>query len=615
MNALLCVKFAAMEFGATEFAAWVTSRIDLEKKKKVKPAWPSQLQAMKQSSAINVHADPDTFPDRLFKERAPNQTPEQFKYQKENYRCTTNPVFQDYLSAIGRAWIDGNWQIIWPEGAEDMRDYVEEQFPTFGSLEVFMRHVCPPIKSVDANGLFAVRPSDFKVITREDGAQVIDDRNGFTPCVYYHRSDSILDFRPDLVIAVDAEKSEVIAADGQVVKDGRIIYAYTPTYIMRSRQIGNKIDNTYTIDMVFEHGEGVMPCRQLAGVPMIGPDGVIYWISPFYYAVANLDFALVGRNWLQSMMSNCAFPFRIVQVTPCDFKDKTGRCHNGSWISLTDGKVSGTCSACNGRGHRVPISPLGEYQYHVESGIDGKSNGPSRSPVEYVEPGDTSMRFVADQVAVDTEKARGILHLHSSNSEVKGSADMTATGMAIDQTAQFAFVRSISDQLFDIYQWILDRVSWQRYSNYDQAPTLIYPQHFDFRTDADIWTSIQKARDASAPPYLIQSLYLSLLNNMNISDPESQALFETIVGADRLFTMSSDEITHRKAQGLIEPWQVTLHDGSLQLAKQLTRDVVGFSKLELSDRIEKLQELSKTLTFVPKVEGSIDILKQKLNGL
>ena len=603
-----------MEFGQAEFTAWVARRVEAEKKKGIKPAWPAQAQAIKQAEAINVHADPDTFPDRLFKERAPNQTPEQFKYQKANYRCTTNPVFQDYLSAIGRAWIDGNWQIIWPDGSEDMQKYVDEQLPVFGSLEIFMRHVCPPIKSIDANGVLAVRPAGFKVITREDGTVVIDDREPFTPTVYYHRSESILHLTNDLVVAVDAEKSEVLVGDKEV-KEGRIIYAYTPERIMRARQYGKREDNTYVIDLVYEHGEGVMPCRQLAGVPMIGPDGVIYWISPFYYAVANLDFALVGRNWLQSMMSNCAFPFRIVQVTPCDFKDDTGKCQGGLWLSLAGGKVEGTCKACGGRGHRVPISPLGEYQYQVSTDLDGKSTSPTRSPVEYVEPGDTSMKFVADQVATDTEKAKSILHLHSSNSEVKGSSDMTATGMAIDQTAQFAFVRSISDQLFDIYDWLLKRISWQRYSNYEQVPTLIYPQHFDFRTEADIWVNIERARNAGAPPYVIQSLYMALLNNQLVSNPEAQSVFETVVGADRLFTLSGAEITARKAQNLIEPWQITLHDGSLQLAMQLARDVEGFNSLPVADRVAQLVELAKSVTFVPKAATSLDLLKERLNGV
>ena len=604
-----------MEFGLDEFKAWVAQRIEAEKQKRIASAWPAQAQAVKQTEAISVHADPDKFPERLFKERAPNQTVEQHKYQKQNYRCTTNPVFQDYLSAIGRAWIDGNWQIIWPEGSDDFKTYVDEDFPIFGSLEMFMRHVCPPLKTVDANGIIAVRPSGFKVITREDGQVVIDDRDPFTPSVYYHRSEHILLLRNDLVIAVDAEKSMVIGSDGKEVKDGRIIYAYTPDFIFRASQYGKKAENLYRVDLAYEHGEGVMPCRQLAGVPMIGPDGVIYWISPFYYAVANLDFALVGRNWLQSMMSNCAFPFRIVQVTPCDFKNDKGRCNGGTWISLEDGKAHGVCSMCNGRGHRVPISPLGEYQYTVETGLDGKSTAPSRSPVEYVEPTDTSMRMVSDMAELDTEKARSILHLHSSNSNVKGSQDMTATGMAIDQTAQFAFVRQISDQLFDIYEWALNRISWQRYSNYDQVPTLIYPQHFDFRTEADIWANIKQARESSAPPYVIQSLYYALLNNQLVSNPDAQAVFETVVGADRLFTLTSDEITQRKAQGLIEPWQITLHDGSLQLVLQLTRDVEGFEKLELSDRISKLVELAKSSTFVAQVPNSIDLLTQRLNGV
>lgn len=599
-----------------QFEAWIKARAKTDKPKD--EPWPNQLRAIKQATAIKAHSDTDFFPDFLFKERAPNQTPEQFKYTRANYKCTTHPVFMDYLSTIGKAWIDGNWQINWPEGSDEFKKYVTEELPRFKSLELFMKQVATPLKSVDANGVIAVRPTGFEYI-EVDGQIVPDTSKRVTPTVYYHSSADIIVFRPeDLLIALDAERSEIITDGDKVKREGQIFYAYTRNEIFKAEQYGRKSDRTFRVSLWFKHEMDAVPCRQLAGVPMIGVDGEIYWISPFYYAVPLLDMALINKNWLQHMMANCVFPFRVVRMESCDFKDSKGSCQQGAWINIATGEHDGNCPKCKGTGRRVPISPLGEYQWHEGEGLD-KGKGPSYSPVEYIEPGDTSVRFVSDQVELDTEGARKLLHLHSS-SQASASPDKTATELIIDHESNGAFVRPVSDQLFDLYEWLLNTIAWQRYDGTDVdplsvVPSIIRPQTFDLRTQADIWAQIKAAKDAGAPPFIMQQLYHDVLNTMNVSDPVKAALYETVVAADRLFGLSGDEVTARKAQSSVEPWQITLHDSGYQLALQLMRDVDGFDTLDLTARIEKINELAKSVTFVPTGGTSVDRIREILNGV
>ena len=85
--------------------------------KNVPNYYPTYIRAVEQRDSIRVHADTEYKPVNLFKKRAPNQTQEQHDYVLANYRCTTNPVWQDYMTVIGRTFIDSNWAIIWPDAS------------------------------------------------------------------------------------------------------------------------------------------------------------------------------------------------------------------------------------------------------------------------------------------------------------------------------------------------------------------------------------------------------------------------------------------------------------------------------------------------------------------
>lgn len=584
--------------------------IEVEREKRKKHELPrysaTYIDAVKQRDRIKVHADPDYFPELIFNKRSPNQTEEQFKYVRENYQCTTNPVWQDFISIVGKSFIDTNWQIVWQDEDEDFKKYVTDNFPKYGSLETFIKEVVPSLKELDANGVIAVRPYRFQFVETEDGIK-INDKELFEPTVYYHPCENVIYYTDDYSLCVDDEKSEVLVADKKK-KEGRVFYMYTTESIFKIIQIGKKEDNQYAISWQYDHNEGRKPCTKLKGVPIINSRGELYWVSRFYYAVPLLDLALANRNILQVSINNSVFPFRVMMATDCDFRDSHSYCHKGSLLSLEDGMNLGNCGRCQGTGSLIPVSPLGVYLWQQPSAIDQK--GFPAKPVEYISPANDPLIFVREQVEIDTQKARAILHLQTSNSDVKGSENMTATGTAIEMTNQYAFIRSESEQIFDLYDWALETIAWQRYGTYDVVPTLVYPQHFDFRTEADIWEEIKSARESEAAPYVISELYYKLFNSRFASDPEAQQKFETLLAADQLFALSDQQIALRKAGNSLENWQLSLHHSGLQFINQLIDNDNQYLKKELKDRVTLLVDFAKNITFV-KTENIINTI---LNG-
>jgi len=552
-----------------------------------------------QVKKILPHADEDYLPEHLIENRAPNATDEQVSYIRKNWKATTNPVFHELLNVIQRGFIDDNWQIIWED--EDFQEYCEDMFPEYGSLESFIKEVAPPIKYTDANAVLAVRPKGFSYIVEdgeyvvdEDGGLIVDDTQELEPALYVYPSERVLIRDEEFYLVVDEEKS-LVEYNAKKVRDGRVLYLYTKNEIYKIVQVGKKVDNRYETFLYFAHDEGVVPATEFKGIPKKLRNGKLMQVSPFRYATDLLDLALTNKNYLQISVNNVVFPFRVMMADKCTFANEEGRCDGGKWVSNDNGLHVGNCSKCKGTGQNTPYSPLGVYLWDKEHGLNGQGNLPFK-PVEFVEAPTSGLEFVQSLVDSDTDKAKDILHLQKSEAQ-NTSSNKTATETVYNDNGQISFVRYNVHQLFDLWLWALNRISFQRYESYDEVPELIYPRTFDFRSETDIWNQIKTARESEAPVSIMHDLFKSLLNNLYASSPNTQKVFDTILGADKLFALSEMQIASRKASNTIEGWEVVLHDSGVQLVEQLMRDDVNYLDLELQVRIEKLIDLAKNSIF------------------
>jgi len=587
--------------------------VDAEKKagKDLEKAYGKEyIAAVNQVAKIRPHSDEDYLPIELINNRAPNATDEQVKYVRDNWKATTVSVFQEFLTVIGRGFIDDNWQLIWKEQNEGFREYCETEFPEYSSMKSLMKEVTPSLKYPDPNALMAVRPHGFmylkdaqgEYIKDEDGLFILDDTQLIQPAAYFHMSDKVLIREENFYLAVANELS-LVEYGGKTVREGRVMYAYNTEDIYRIEQYGKKIDNVYRTTLYYAHGEGVVPCTELKGVPKKMVNGKLTQVSPFRYATDLLDLALTNKNWLQLSVSSVVFPFRVMMADKCTFANDEGRCSDGKWINSKDGMHNGTCPNCNGTGNNVPYSPLGVYLWEKpEGGLDRSGSMPK--PVEFVEAPVTGLDFVQGLVDKDTKGAKEILHL-TTPEQTNGSQGKVATVAVMNDQGQISFVRYNVHQIFGLWDWLLKRVSFQRYENYDNVPTLVYPQTFDFRSEADIWEQIKVAREAEAPVSIIQDLFRSLLNNIHASSPEAAKIFDTIVDADKLFALSDIAMASRKAAGVIENWELTLNSSAIQLVNQLIRDDPNYLDKEPKDRIELLIKLAESSTLAVNTNDAV----------
>lgn len=563
--------------------------------------------AVKQRERIKVHAEVDAYPEDLFKKRAPNQSEEENEYLKDNYKNTTHPVFVDYLSIITSGLNDYNWEIEYPENAESYKEFIDNEIVGFGSLEGYVKQIVPTIKSKDANGVFTffVEPKYVEV----DGEYRIDDTQKLKPQPVYYMCDRVVGWGEGEYAMFESYERSMVEYYGKMQRVGRVFFYYDTEWIYKVVQKGKLTDNAFDIVPIFNHALGKLPCIKTKGVPSITPSGHVYYTSPFYYSVDLLDWSLTYSNYLNVSIANSAFPFRIMVGDPCDFVSERGKCYEGKWIDA-EGHHGGSCPSCKGSGMKVRVSPMGTYLLRPRMGQDDGDTSFAK-PVEYVSPSREILDFVKEMAKQYFDDARSILHIHSSNSEVKGSEDMTATGMAIDQKAKFAFVQPISDQIFDIYQFYLDLFAQLR----DEEPAkLTYPKSFDFLTAEDILADIEAARAANAPDIVVHSLIYQFIANRFHSDGQMAKVFEVLIAADRLLTLTREEIIQRKAQGMLENWEVVLHDSGIKFINDLITANPNFLELELEEQVTQLEAIAKETTPNPTATRVVELQNRLLGA-
>lgn len=550
---------------------------------------------------ISYHAVKGIFPEKLFKNRSPNETEKEATYIKDNYKQHTLPVFLDYMSTITRPFGDGNWSINYQEdentfkkSGTTMQDYVESNLPKYGSLENFIKGILPSIKSVDANGFIAIRPEEIDYILGDDEEFIIDPLKLYEPTVYYFASKDVIDYEDnEYYMFLSCEKSN-IKFNGKNVKEGNVYELYTPDAVFFIIQHGLKSDNLFKVEKFYTHNLGSCQVEQLKGIPTLKGDKIL-WQSPFLYATDLLDLVATNANFLQALINSCVFPVKVMFGSPCEFRDMetNALCDGGNLIISGQQRV---CPSCNGIGLKSRISPLGTMLLNPSTKFspDGEQNS-RQDPLQYISPQIHTLEFLDQKIEKDTLSARRILHLQTTNSVVKGTQDMTATGLALDVKAMYAFVKPISDQIFHIYEFCLNAIGLQRYGESFNPPAMTYPKTFDFKSSEDYLVDISNAIKNNLPPSFIQLLLLQFINSYYGDNQKSTQIFKLVMSADRLFGLSQDDINMKLARGTVQKWEDILHTSILTFVNDSLIIDEKFLEKDTITQTEALQLKAKTI--------------------
>lgn len=537
--------------------------------------------------SVEIHAVKGMFPEKLFRLRSPNETDEEIKYRREAYKQTTLPVFIDYLGVQQRAFSDSNWSV---EYAPDNDVYLksEETFHAYVDkieLEKFIFDLVVPNKAIDGNAVLCIKPETIEP-TAEGEEQPL-----FEPKPYIYPTTSILSYQEHEFYMIDSGRKSAVSYGSVTEQSGYIIEFYDENSIWEAVQIGKKTDYNFTINLVFTHNSGKVPVKRLAGVATL-VDNEIVWQSPFCYATDNLDLVALDNSNLQISKARTAFPIPVMYGIPCEFEDSSGNRCNGGSIMDEDGKVK-TCTACGGSGLKTRLGVNRTVLLNPATPISEGETKLTQEPLKYVSPSPEILEFLRKEISEHEQRARKIMHLPDADENIKSNEGQTATGSGNKLKSLYAFIKPISDQVFDLYEFALNTIGWQRYGEYFNAPRVNRPIYFDFKTEADYIADIESARKAQLPSYAIRASILKYLQTFYFTDSISSMALKLIDHCDRLLGINNDEVTVMGAKGLVAPYEIIIHYSAWTLIDELLTDNPKFFEQDANVQKEQFVQRAK----------------------
>jgi hypothetical protein len=575
--------------------------------------------------SILPHTRPDIYPAHLLSVRAPNQTDAQAEYIRANYKPTTLSVFEDFKATISRAFADQNWSIRYsPElepifGEDTFQRYVNQEIERFGSLEAFVKTMLPTLKLIDPNGIIAIEPEDIDTIENEQGEEVVSNEL-IRPMPEYYSCKSIVGQDYGEYYMVITDDYSKVRNGSKEEKSGIVLEIYDTMNIWKVYQIGKKSDYTFSEpELYYSHNLGYVPAQKLQGMPqLIG--GEINFQSPFITAVPLLDQVILDESYLQISKATSAFPFMVALGEICEFTDREGnKCQDGQIFDPINGGYR-TCSSCNGSGVKSRFSPTGMLLIKPKTALSEGDSALSGEYLKFVSPPMDTLNFLRTEIEQQMAKARRILHLPSSDESGTIGEASTATGSLNKLRALYAFIKPISDQLFNLYEFCLVTMGRMRYGENFGGVNLVYPTSFDISTPSDYLAVISEGVKAGVPPSITFSNVYNYIKAIHYTDEETSAVYDLILNADELLLMSSADIALRVANGTIEKYQDVIHHSAPQLIMELIRNHIPtegaqrFIDLPMAEQIAALNRLASDRIAV-QLDPIQQAQQELLNGI
>jgi hypothetical protein len=376
---------------------------------------------------------------------------------------------------------------------------------------------------------------------------------------------------------VQRSECSIIEVAGKQVREG-LIYRYIgPEYYVEYSQTGKKEDYTFEVTMFLEHEIGYTPAIRTKGIAKI-IEGSVCYSSIISLALPHLNNAVIDATGLAQVKAKLMYPTRILIDEPCDYTDGPYHCETGHikyFDNELDKHIDKLCPSCHGTGWKRNVGISSEIRINPTAGrIDGEATGilNANNVMAYVSPPTESAKFLRDEINMAIVSAERKLHLRA---EPREAGNITATEKNRDKENTEAFIKPISNQIWDIISFTVEVMGMLMYGRerYESLkPTIYYPDSFDMVTTSDVIDMMAEAQERNLPTIMKQGVMMQYLAKDAESSPKEAMKMELIFRADRLIAMTPDEAAMQLSRNVAAPWEVYLHTNPSYIIDQVLRD-------------------------------------------
>ena len=502
---------------AIEIAEKVVGKLRNWKDDTIPDITPLYKATIEHHREVAVHAVKGTFPKELLKSKAPNQTPEEWEYQRGIYEQYTR---SQWGRAMNRTKIIGNKQnySIKINDPEQERFFFED-YPAYHSLPSFFFDIVREAKINFPNQLMVIEPAEIPGSYNENGEFIPDQSVMVEPIVYIIAEKDIIAYKENqyslILTGYDANKNPIFK-----YFDRSGIYVLT------------RIKDKYEARLIYKHNWGYVPCRKLGGKPIYLKDGVLYE-SYFAEAIPELNGVIrLSSNLDMSTLANC-FPLRIERVDNCSYRTDSGEFCRGGQIWQNDKYVN--CPSCHGTGKASRYSPTGVKEVQPPDTVGGETIG-INDIVTFVSPPTEAIEAMREQIKAKEEKAFAFIFKTSDK------VQNTAYGAELEKDEFHSFILQFSNELFDLMEFAIEGIGFMRYMNDFAGFSISRPTSFNFRTSSDITAEIKMAKDGGLPSAYTQELLFQSTETRFNSNDEAEENIKLAIDLDPLWGISALEL-------------------------------------------------------------------------
>lgn len=524
---------------------------------------PIYKESIALKNEIEVHSKKGVFPYKILKTKAPNQSPDEWEYQKGLYESYTNSVWNRAKNKTKIISNDQNFSI--DNWDAEQKKYFYEDYPIYHSIQSYFFDIVRDKKIDYPNQVLLVKPKNIPGAYNDQGEFIPSQNEMVEPICVLIEEEHIMRYNDGeyllVLISCNIEYLEVKTKK----YDGLQFELYDKNSIIRYTQNGlDKSKNpTFEIITIYEHNLGRLPAWKLQGKPISNLDGNVLYHSPYIDAVPDLNAVIRLCSNLDMSTYRLAFPIIIALVDHCRHKNEHGQSCTGG--NIFNGSAWEQCGACEGSGKRNNHSPTGVYEIAASKGLDGDNTLAMSPPVQFAAPPSDILKYISEQIEVKKKNSFSFMF------ETDQANNQTATGKQLEKEEFHSFLIDFSNQLFNLMDLAIQAIGWYRFGDKFKKPSIRKPTSFSFRTNEDITTEIGEAIKNNLPMSYRRLLLLEANNTRFNNNPQAQQELEFIMMIDRLYGM--DDLTIRAGLGqTLGKLDVIIHNSIATFIDNCIRD-------------------------------------------
>ncbi len=558
------------------------------------------LDAVNMQLEIDTHAGYKTFPDRLFRNRYPNEDNQHFKWRMDNFFSKTREPWNRACGTFARIWNEQNYTLKFSEDDPVFTDntaekYFRQEYPLYKDLVAYFKSVVTYAKLNDPNALLCIKPYELPVTEKsgegEEAAEmIIDDTALLSPASFIYNSTNVVAFEDGVYAAILLDDKSVVYKDKTPVQEGLIFEFYDVNTIYHYTQTGQQKEYEFELTIYYTHNLGYLPAWKLRGIPVQSQDESLLYKSPLYDAVPSLDCALLNESTLQAVIAKNGYPRQWTYVQRCN----SPSCKAGFLLG-NDGTVSSLkCDNCKGTGYMQRVGPFNELQ--VEWPDSFSDNTPRPPFFGEADQKVDIMRFLSEMIDKDINNAFLGLNIDISTSSAKGSD--TALGKMIDREELHTQILTFSNEIYTLLAQTIKAIGEMRYTDGNggsrfSEPIINAPKNFAMRSESDLTEEIAMAKQSNLPHVLLFRQFREYTMLRFSNDAEWQACYDLMEQIDPILYQGEAEINAMLAAGRITRYDVCLHDNLHPFIRRAIRENENFLSMEFTRQVGILDVYTK----------------------